>query len=86
MRHAPRRSLSVAQNSRLVNNIMNWRLIYHVFSGVLFIVLGIIVFTRAHGYKNFFNAGLFGLLLCAFGVYRIIIFIRFVKKMRGDKA
>lgn len=76
----------MVEDSRLVKNIMNWRLIYQLFSGVLFIILGIIIFTRAHGYRGFFNAGLFGLLFCAFGVYRIMMFVRHVKKMRENKA
>jgi len=76
----------VVENSRLVKNILNWRVIYQLFSGLLFIILGIIVFTRAQGYRNFFNAGLFGVLLCAFGAYRIIMFIRLVRRIRENKA
>ncbi len=69
-------------DDKLVKNIYNWRVIYRLFSGFLFLALGMIIFIRAKGYMNFFMAGFFGIVLGAYGIYRIIFFIRFLKKIK----
>jgi hypothetical protein len=51
-------------------------------SGILFIVLGFIIFIRGNGFKYFLNIGLFGFLLIAYGLYRLTLF---AKMKRGKK-
>jgi uncharacterized membrane protein HdeD (DUF308 family) len=71
-------------NKKKLMNLLNPRLIYQFFSGVLFIVLGIVIFLRGKGLSHFFNPGLFGLLFFAYGIYRIVFFVRLVRKTRED--
>lgn len=60
------------------------RLIYSLSSGILFLALGIIIFLRAKGFSHFFSAGLFALLIAAYGIYRIAFFINSLKKEREE--
>jgi len=69
-------------DDKLMKNVYNWRVIYRLFSGLLFLALGMIIFIRAKGYMNFFMAGFFGAVLAAYGIYRIIFFIKFFKKIK----
>jgi len=61
-------------------NRMSWRASYTLFSGILFLALGIIIFVRAKGYQNILSAGLFAILLAAYGIYRIIMFMKLLGK------
>ncbi len=72
-------------HDKIDKNILNWRLIYQLFSGILFIGLGCVIFIRAKGYINFLSAGIFGSLLAAYGVYRIVMFIHNIKKKKAEK-
>lgn len=69
---------------RIILRVLNWRVVYQLFSGILFISLGIVIFVRSKGLNNFLSAGLFGSLLCAYGIYRLYMFIHMVKKARED--
>jgi uncharacterized membrane protein HdeD (DUF308 family) len=63
---------------------MIWRVRYQLYSGILFVTLGLIIFIRAKGYVHIFSAGLFALLLVAFGAYRIVLYVRLAKKPSGN--
>jgi len=63
---------------------LSGRLIYAIFSGILFLILGIIIFVRAKGFNNFFSAGLFAILISAYGAYRIFMFFQLLKKKREE--
>jgi uncharacterized membrane protein HdeD (DUF308 family) len=63
---------------------MNWRASYQLFSGILFIALGIIIFVRGKGYAHIFSTGLFALLLVAFGIYRIALYLKLAKHRSGN--
>jgi len=69
-------------NKKITTSRLHPKLIYLLFSGILFLVLGIVIFLRAEGYRNFLSAGIFGLLLGAYGIYRIIMFMKLSKKAR----
>lgn len=56
------------------------RLVYSLFSGVLFLALGIFIFFRVEGFSHFLGIGLFALLIAVYGLYRIFSFINQLKK------
>jgi uncharacterized membrane protein HdeD (DUF308 family) len=66
-------------NSPVSKRALQGRVVYQLFSGILFIILGIIIFIRSDGLKHFFSAGLMAVLLAGFGVYRILLFLRIIK-------
>ncbi len=70
---------------KIDKNVFNWRMIYQLFSGLLFMTLGCVIFIKSKGYINFLNAGLFGSLMVAFGVYRIIVFINRLRKAKTEQ-
>jgi hypothetical protein len=61
------------------------RTIYQLFSGVLFVALGVTIFIRGDGFRHFLNIGLFGLLLTAYGVYRLSLFAGMIKKTGASR-
>ena len=65
-------------------NLLNARLVYQFFSGILFIVLGVVIFIRGKALSHFFNPGLFGVLFFAYGLYRIVMFVRMVRKAQNE--
>jgi uncharacterized membrane protein HdeD (DUF308 family) len=71
-------------NKKKLMNLLNTRLVYQFFSGILFIVLGIVIFIRGKGLSHFFNPGLFGALFFAYGVYRIVLFVKLFRKSLND--
>lgn len=72
------------KNKKIITDSLSWRLIYPLFSGMLFMTLGVIIFVRARGFSNFFSAGLFALLIIAYGVYRIFMFMNLLKKRKEE--
>ncbi len=59
------------------------RTTYQLFSGMLFIALGVTIFIRGNGLRHFLNIGLFGLLFAAYGVYRLSLFAKMIRKTGG---
>ena len=70
---------------RVDRNLATWRIVYQLFSGLLFVALGVVIFIRGRGLVSFMGAGLFGCVLAAYGVYRLIMFTRSLKKRRAQK-
>ena len=58
----------------------NRRLIYHFFSGLMFLVLSVVLFFWCPGLKKFFNVRLFGLLLFIYSLYRLSVFAWLLRK------
>jgi len=56
------------------------RLVYSLFSGLLFLALGIFIFFRVEGFSHFLGIGLFALLVTAYGLYRIFSFVNQLRK------
>jgi uncharacterized membrane protein HdeD (DUF308 family) len=73
------------QNKKMPKNFLNRQMVYQLLSGILFISLGTMIFIRGNGFRNFFNAGLFGLLFDAYGVYRLTMFVKLFKKMKEEQ-
>lgn len=71
--------------NRVDRNLTKWRIVYQLFSGLLFMTLGVVIFVRAKGYMNFLSAGLFGCVLAAYGVYRLVMFLRSFKQRREGR-
>jgi uncharacterized membrane protein HdeD (DUF308 family) len=71
-------------NKKKIMNLLNARLVYQFFSGILFIVLGVVIFIRGKGLAHFFNPGLFGVLFFAYGLYRIVFFVRLFRKAQNE--
>ena len=71
-------------NKKKLMNLLNARLVYQFFSGIMFIVLGVVIFIRGKGLSNFFNPGLFGVLFFAYGIYRIALFVRLFRKAQNE--
>jgi len=71
-------------NKKKIMNLLNARLVYQFFSGIMFIVLGVVIFIRGKGLSHFFNPGLFGLLFFAYGLYRIVLFVRLFRKSQDN--
>jgi uncharacterized membrane protein HdeD (DUF308 family) len=65
-------------------NLLNSRLVYQFLSGIMFIVLGVVIFIRGKGLAHFFNPGLFGVLFFAYGIYRIAMFVRQFRKTQNE--
>jgi hypothetical protein len=61
------------------------RTVYQLFSGVLFIALGVTIFVRGDGFRHFLNIGLFGLLFTAYGVYRLSLVAGTIKKTGASR-
>lgn len=70
---------------RVDKNIATWRLVYQLFSGLLFVALGVVIFVRGRGFVNFLGAGLFGCVLAAYGIYRLIMFGHSLNKRRAER-
>jgi hypothetical protein len=70
---------------RVDRNIATWRMVYQFFSGLLFIALGVVIFIRGKGLVHFLGAGLFGSVLAAYGIYRLIMFGHSLKKRRAER-
>jgi len=71
--------------NRVDRNLARWRTVYQLFSGVLFVALGVVIFIRAKGYMNFLSAGLFSCVLAGYGVYRLVMFFRSLKQRRDGR-
>jgi len=71
------------ENKKKLMAILNWRVVYHGFSGIIFIGAGIFIFFWSKGLSRVINVKLFGLLLFAYGVYRIIVFTKLWQKAKA---
>jgi uncharacterized membrane protein HdeD (DUF308 family) len=71
-------------NKKKIMNLLNSRLVYQFFSGIMFIVLGVVIFIRGKGLSHFFNPGLFGVWFFAYGLYRIVLFFRMFRKAQNE--
>jgi len=60
------------------------RLVYHFFSGLMFLALSITLFFWSGRLVTFFNVRLFSILLFAYAVYRFIMFAWFLRKELRD--
>jgi uncharacterized membrane protein HdeD (DUF308 family) len=73
------------QNKKMPKNFLNRQMVYQLISGILFISLGTMIFVRGNGIQNFFNVGLIGILFNAYGVYRLTLFVKLLKKMKEEQ-
>jgi len=72
------------EQNKKMSTSLSGRLIYAIFSGLLFLILGIVIFVRAKGFRNFFSAGLFAILISGYGIYRIFMFLQLLKKEKEE--
>ncbi len=70
----------------MLNRVWERRAAYQLFSGVLFIALGVIIFIRGNGLRYFLNIGLLGLLFVAYGVYRLNMFAKMRRQARESRS
>ncbi|MFA5032516.1 MAG: hypothetical protein WC614_05795 [bacterium] len=59
---------------------IDWHIVYRLFSGILFIIIGSIFLLQSKNFKSFSKPGIISLVICAYGVYRIVMFIKLCKK------
>jgi uncharacterized membrane protein HdeD (DUF308 family) len=64
--------------------ISGWPL-YHLFSGIFFIIIGIAFFYYFRARNGFLYSGLFMLFACVYGLFRIFIFAKKIKNKDGTE-
>ncbi len=60
------------------------RLVYHFFSGLMFLALSVTLFFWSGRLVTFFNVRLFSILLFAYAAYRFIVFTWLLRKELRD--
>ena len=58
---------------------------YHLISGIFFVVVGAAFFYYFHARRGPLYSGLFMVLLWAYGLFRIFLFLKSLKKKKADQ-